>query len=114
MIQTNLFDKKVFDKIFGTDPHKLVRASSPDTSKAAAHSVDTSNLEQLVLGTIAAFGRLGCISDDVLHALDGLPYSSVTARYKALSEKGLIEFTGELRKGKSGRNQRVMRVVKSG
>ena len=114
MIQTNLFDQKMFDKIFGTDPRKLVRNDSPQTSKDAAHAVDTTNLERLVLGTIAAFGTRGCISDDVLHALDGLPYSSVTARYKALSDKGMIEYTGEQRQGKSGRNQRVMRVVKSG
>jgi hypothetical protein len=32
----------------------------------------------------------------------------VTARYKALAEKGMIIYPGSKRKGESGRSQRVM------
>ena len=113
MNQINLFDQKAFDNIFGTESHKLSRTDSPSTSKDAARLVDTKSLEHLVLGTITAFGNRGCISDDVLTELHGMPYSSVTARYKSLADKGLIEFTGEIRSGKSGRGQRVMRATKS-
>jgi len=35
-------------------------------------------------------------------------YSSVTARYKALKDKGLVLLNGERRPGRSGRNQSVM------
>ena len=98
---------------FGTDPSKLHRLDSPDTSKAAAYSVDTSKLERHVLIIISSFGARGCISDEVRSHphMFGLPYSSVTARYKALMDKKLIVDTGERRKGQSGRGMRVMRAV---
>ena len=98
---------------FGTDPSKLHRLESPDTSKDAAYSVDTSKLEREVLEIIRSFGEAGCISDEVrFHpAMLGKPYSSVTARYKALMDNKLIVDTGERRKGQSGRGMRVMRAV---
>jgi hypothetical protein len=113
MIQANLFDQSAFEVVFGTHSKKLARNDSPETSKVAAQTIDTGRLESLVLDTIKAFGMKGCISDEVRDWLLDMPYSSVTARYKALSDKGLIEYTGETRKGKSGRAQRVMKAVKS-
>jgi DNA-binding transcriptional ArsR family regulator len=100
---------------FGTDPSKLHRLESPDTSKEAAYSVDTTHLEYEVLEIIRSFGDVGCISDEVrFHpAMLGKPYSSVTARYKALMDRNLIEDTGERRKGQSGRSMRVMRAKTS-
>jgi len=112
MIQSNLFDQSAFEAIFGTNPSKLARTDSPATSKAAAETVDTGRLESMVLDTIKAFGTRGCISDEVRDWWQDMPYSSITGRYKALADKGLIEYTGETRKGKSGRAQRVMRAVK--
>ena len=107
-------DKLWFDgmveKFFGTPAFKLVRKEDPATSHQAAQAVDTNKMESLVYETIAAYGPDGCISDDVLAKLPFLPYSSVTARYKALIDKGFIEVIGA-RKGTSGRLQRVMRKV---
>jgi hypothetical protein len=37
------------------------------------------------------------------------PYSSITARYRALLDKDLIEVSG-VKRGKFGRNQRVMKA----
>ena len=91
--------------------YKLVRRDAPDTSIEAAESLDVSRLENLVLSVISSFPD-GCISDEVRkvceeqYELDN--YSSVTARYKGLADKGLIFYTGEHRKGNSGRNMRVM------
>ena len=99
------------DKIFGTDPRKLVRRNDPDTSHAAAAKVDTSRLEQLVYDAIKTFGERGCISDEVRAKFTNFPYSSITARYRALLDKGYIEDTGMRRKGISGKTQRVLRVV---
>jgi len=96
---------------FGTDPHYLHRADSIDTSIDAAYQVDTTRLERLVYETIHRFGQRGCISDEVRALYAGYPYSSITARYRALLDKGFIEDTGERRQGVSGRNQRVMRAV---
>jgi hypothetical protein len=39
------------------------------------------------------------------------PYSSITARYRALLDKGFIEVTG-VKRGRFGRNQRIMRAIK--
>jgi len=96
---------------FGTNPHLLHRADSPDTSIEAAYEVDTTRLEGLVYSTIHSFGNRGCISDEVRARYPNYPYSSITARYRALLDKGFIEDTGERRKGASGKNQRVMRAV---
>ena len=97
--------------IFGTHAKKLVRRDDPDTSHQAAQKVDTTKLEQLVYETIKSYGQGGCISDQVLGNFPQMPYSSITARYKALMDKSLIEDTGERRAGKSGRPQRVMRTT---
>jgi len=96
--------------LFGTDPRNLSRTYDPQTSHEAAHSIDTTGLEQLVYETICEFGPQGTISDEVREALAhmNLSYSSVTARYAALKEKGLIELSGSRRPGKSGRGQNVM------
>ena len=93
----------------GTSAYKLVRRDDPDTSHAAAASVDTTRLEGMVFEAICAYGAKGCISDELLIKFPYLPYSSVTARYRALLDKKFIIDTGERRKGKSGRPQRVMR-----
>jgi hypothetical protein len=64
-----------------------------------------------VYSTIHRFGERGCISDEVRALYPDYPYSSITARYRALLDKGFIEDTGERRQGKSGKNQRVMRAI---
>jgi hypothetical protein len=95
---------------FGTHPQKLVRKQDPDTSHSAATSVDTKGLEQMVFAAIKSYGNLGCISDQILSQFSHLPYSSITARYRALLDKGFIEDTGERRLGRSGKPQRVMKA----
>lgn len=102
----------LFDQPFGTESRKLARRNDPDTSHDAARSVDTSKLEALVFNTIKSYGANGCISDEVRGRFPGLPYSSITARYKALIDKHLIEDTGMRRAGVSGRSQRVLRAIK--
>lgn len=97
---------------YGTDPKKLARRESPDTSKAAAGGVDTTALEAKVHRAIASYGQHGCIASNLLEGrFKGLPYSSVTARFKALVDKGFITAGPDKRPGTSGRMQRVMRSV---
>jgi len=97
---------------FGTDPRKLVRANDPDTSHASANAVDTTKLEGLVYEAISKFGEGGCISDQIRALYPFYPYSSITARYRALLDKGFIVDTGERRNGTSGRTQRVMKAIR--
>lgn len=89
----------------------MYRNDSIDTSVDAAHSIDTSYLEKLVLDVIFEFGPDGCISDQVRDKLPELTYGSVTARYRPLINKGMVKDTGERRPGNSGRQQRVMRAT---
>jgi len=98
------------EKFFGSPAFKLVRKEDPTTSHQAAQVVDTTKLEQMVYEAIKSHPE-GCISDEILEMYPNYPYSSITARYKSLLDKGFIEITG-VRRGKFGRNQRVMRASK--
>ena len=100
--------KQSMDRFFGTPAFKLVRKEDPVTSHEAALTVDTTKLEQMVYEAIKGFPE-GCISDEVLELFPQYPYSSITARYKALLDKGFIEITG-VKVGRSGRKQRVMQA----
>lgn len=82
-----------------------------NTSLEALFSVDTTRLEDLVLGTVRRFGKDGCTADDVRKVHPELSYSSVTARPASLLRKGLITRGPDTRVGVSGRRQRVMRAV---
>ena len=101
---------------FGTPPHKLHHKDGPETSKIAAHAVDTTTWEEMVYQVVCGFGSKGCIQDEVLDKMKELagqvPYSTVTARFKALSDKDLIRYKGTTRKGKSGRPSRVRVATK--
>jgi hypothetical protein len=94
--------------IFDTPAYKLVRKHDPETSHESAQSVDVNNMERIVLNIIQGFGASGCISDEVLDLVPYLRYSTVTARYKQLKEKGLIKVDHRKRRAKSGRNQLMM------
>ena len=92
-------------------PHTrtLYRADSPNTSKEAAYSLgDVTKMEYRVLDVIAKHKEKGCISDDVREELSDYSYSSVTARYRALKDKGLIKVDSRKLKGESGRGQHIM------
>lgn len=99
--------KDSMERFFGTEPFKLVRNQDPTTSHQAAQAVDTTKLEQMVYEAIKSHPD-GCISDEILEMYPNYPYSSITARYKSLLDKGFIEVTG-VRRGKFGRNQRIMK-----
>ncbi len=102
--------KDSMERFFGTEPFKLVRKEDPTTSHQAAQAVDTTKLESLVYEAIKSHPE-GCISDEILEMYPNYPYSSITARYRALLDKDLIEVTG-VKRGKFGRNQRIMKCKK--
>jgi len=109
-MMNDLFDKLGLDQpqFPETPAYKLVRRDDPATSHDAATSIDASHMESVVLDAIWEFGVTGCISDEVLNALPHHRYSTVTARYKQLKEKGLIKVDDRKRKGVSGRGQLIM------
>ena len=105
-----IFDnmKQSMERFFGTPAFKLARREDPVTSHQAAQAVDTTKLETLVYEAIKGFPD-GCISDEILAMYPNYPYSSITARYRALLDKGFIEVSG-VKRGRFGRNQRIMRA----
>jgi len=107
-----IFDnmKKSMDRFFGTPAFKLARKEDPVTSHEAAQAVDTTKIEQIVYEAIKGFPD-GCISDEILEKFPQHPYSSITARYRSLLDKGYIEIIGT-RVGRSGKKQRVMKATK--
>ena len=100
---------KMLDQMFGTIPKFLMRRDAVETSKIAAHRVNSRTMEELVYEAIKAHPE-GIISDEILALFPDRPYSSITARYRALLTKGLIEDTGLTKPGKSGKPQRIMKV----
>ena len=104
----NLKDKLA--NLFGTPAHKLVRTEDPEPSHIAANSIDSATREIMVYEAIASFGDDGCISDDIIALFPFFPYSSITARYSALTRKRLIEVIGS-RVGRSGKPQSIMRAL---
>jgi hypothetical protein len=102
--------KESMERFFGTAPFKLVRNQDPTTSHQAAQAVDSTKLEQMVYEAIKSHPE-GCISDEILEMYPNYPYSSITARYRALLDKGFIEVTG-VKRGKFGKNQRIMKAIK--
>jgi hypothetical protein len=100
--------KQSMERFFGTPAFKLARREDPATSHQAAQGVDSTKLEQLVYEAIKSFPD-GCISDEILEMYPNYPYSSITARYRALLDKGFIEVSG-VKRGKFGRNQRIMKA----
>jgi hypothetical protein len=105
-----IFDnmKQSMERFFGTPAFKLARREDPVTSHQAANLVNSTKLEQMVYEAIKSFPD-GCISDEILEKYPQYPYSSITARYRALLDKGLIEVSG-VKRGRFGRNQRIMKA----
>jgi hypothetical protein len=100
--------KESMERFFGTPAFKLARRQDPVTSHQAAQVVDTTKLETMVYEAIKSFPD-GCISDEILQMYPQYPYSSITARYRALLDKDLIEVSG-VKRGRFGRNQRIMKA----
>jgi DNA-binding transcriptional ArsR family regulator len=91
-----------------TNSKTLRRNNDPFTSHESASKVDSTSMENIVCEVIDSFGEAGCISDQVQYALAQYRYSSVTARYKALKDKGLVIVDGRTVKAESGRKQLIM------
>jgi len=100
--------KESMERFFGTPAFKIARREDPVTSHQAAQAVDTTKLEQMVYEAIKSFPD-GCISDEILAMYPNYPYSSITARYRALLDKDMIEVSG-VKRGRFGRNQRIMKA----
>jgi hypothetical protein len=97
--------------LFDGDPG-LARNTDPDTSHAAAEVVNAGRLMHLIYKEIAKYGEAGCISDEVMVAMPDTPTQSISPRFRQMIDRGMLELTGEKRKGDlCGRLQVVRRVL---
>ncbi len=87
--------------------YKLYRKDAPQTSIDAAYSVDVSAREQLVLDSIKDAGDRGITYKELCRLHPNVPATTLSARPKALEEKGLIYYRGQIRE-----KSRVMFAVK--
>lgn len=82
------------------------REDDPDTSKAAATSVDTAALERIVLDILK--GRPSTTHE--LADASGIQLVSISPRLAPLCRKGLVEDSGVKRTGPSNRVSIVWRL----
>lgn len=100
--------------MFHTPSNELHRSTDCETSREAAESIDTSRMEALVYDIVLASGNYGTTLDEVTQKMQkygDFESSSISPRIAPLIRKGLLEKTGDKRKGKRGRNQQVVRAV---
>lgn len=95
---------------FGENPRLLHRTDGPDTSKAAAETVDTTRLESAVYSYVEACGEDGATIAECVKHFNPESDSSITSRPASLERKSLVYYRGDTRKGNSGRQQRIIRI----
>jgi hypothetical protein len=89
------------------------RRDDPETSHEAAESVDASQLMTRIYNVMLRYGNRGCIADEVERSMPEVTAGkqSITPRFRQMLDRGMIECTGEKRKGYSGRMQLVRRCL---
>lgn len=91
------------------NPWGLARNTDPQTSHQAAHSIDASRLELIILEEIKKAPN-GLTAEELGDRLPGIALNSITPRIAQMTRKGFIWACG-VRRARSGRNQRVLRWV---
>lgn len=92
-------------------PVGLARSTDPDTSHAAAESINPRGQQERILRTLASLGDGNRF--EIATAGDLTEYQA-GRRLSELSDAGLIAWTGEVRPGETGRAQSVWRVTQAG
>ena len=83
--------------------NKVLSEMTPTPAKKAKMSQS-----EQVLKVISSAGKKGVTSDEVLKALPGIPYGSITSKYSSLKNSGHIKIDGRTRGGASGKQQHIM------
>lgn len=82
------------------------RLGDPETSKAAAESIDPSKIERAVLAAL----RVRSMTAEEIAEHTKIRLGSITPRMRPLEKREQIERTDEKRKGESGRGRIVWRL----
>jgi uncharacterized membrane protein len=91
--QPNLFD----DANRGS-----ARRADPETAKAAAKSIDATDLEQTVLNALRIIGARGATTEELASDLN-LPLVTISPRLAPLVRKNLVKDSGRRGTNASGR-----------
>lgn len=89
------------------------RSTDPATSKAAAASLDSKALNCIESRVMDAYREAGSrgLTTIELSERTGLDRVTVSPRIKPLVERGLLENSGETRKGPSGKSSVAWRIT---
>lgn len=90
-----------FDFAPSPKPALQARRTDPETSRAAAMSVNTTELEEKVWQLLKRYGAHGLTSEEIAEKLN-LSLVTVSPRLRPLANKGRVKETGK-RKNSSGR-----------
>jgi hypothetical protein len=102
---------KVRDDFPITHDTGAARHTDPPTSKAAAKSVDATDLEGLVINWLRKQPvTVGATAEEMAAGLQ-MPLNTISPRTAPLQRKKLIYDSGEKRKGVSGRSSIVWKAV---
>lgn len=96
------FQQELFDE------HARARRSDPVTSKAAAASVEVARMEGKVLEVLRQYPA--GLTTEQITGYTGEPLVSISPRLRPLTEKGLVEDSGERRRNMSGRRAIIWKV----
>ena len=84
--------------------NQVLSEMTTSTSKKKSNMSQTDR----VLKVINSAGKKGVTSDEVLKALPGIPYGSITSKYSSLKKSGHVKVDGRTRGGASGKQQHIM------
>lgn len=104
------------DQLPSPEPRELARTTDPDTSHAAAASLDAGRAGTMRRKLLDAYGeRHEALTAE--EAAERAGYTKADGAWKRVSDlirSGLVRDTGERRPGTSGRDQRVLRITDVG
>lgn len=96
--------------MFGTLPHLLHRRQDPDTSRAAAYSINTPSWERKVFMANWYRKPHGMTTFECLAHIKGSTHQTVSARWSGLRRKSLVYDSRERRPGSNNRKQIVWKI----
>lgn len=96
-----------------TKINKVLTEISPQSTSRKKSQLSQLSQSEQVLNVIKSAGKKGVTSDEVISALPGMPYGSITSKYSSLKKSGHIKIDGRTRDGSSGKQQHIMWAAKN-
>jgi hypothetical protein len=90
--------------MYEDDEHGGAREGDPETSWAAAFSLDPTQLYAIIVKILIRIGP--ATTHEIADASGGIGWGSITPRMRKMVEKGLVYDTGERRADRGGKDRK--------